>query len=418
MKAKLMRVGLFVASIESGAEAENRASDKSISIKLPEPQFAKKLSEAAGRLGMDLFVFSPAEYEERTEELSGYRFREGEWAKERCPLPDIIYDRCFFRNAEERTACRAVLAAIRERHPAPVPSLNGSLPGKWEVYNALRQDLSLAPLLPPTVWLDRPETLLQLLRSHNDEIFMKPSAGMQGKGAMHLKHSPVTGQWSAAGRTRSNLPFRRRFEDYPAMVQWIGRFMHQASYIAQPYLHLLDPDGNPFDLRVLVQKTGKGRWAVTGSAIRTGSSGSVTSNLHGGGTANPSFEYFSRLFGAAKAEQMLNKIQQAALRAAERLENGCGRLAELGIDFGIEPNGRIWLLEANARPGRSSFQQLGDRKTELLSVERPLRYARLLLQRLNNPSLITNDSATGRNPWLSTRPDRRIRSDNVQEVHP
>ncbi|SFE22468.1 YheC/D like ATP-grasp [Paenibacillus catalpae] len=413
MKATLARVGLLVASIDVETTPESHASDKGCSIKLPEPVFARMLSEAAGRLNLDLFVFSPAGYEPRTGQLSGYRLRSGGWTEELCPLPDIIYDRCFYRNTEERNACNAVLTAIRERKS--VLTLNGSLPGKWEVYNTLRQDFILAPLLPHTTRLDRPDALLQQLKSHNKELFLKPSAGMQGKGALHLQQSLLTRQWIAAGRTRDNRPFRQRFDHYSGLAEWIGRFIGRASYIAQPYLQLTDPEGNPFDLRVLVQKTGKGRWGITGAVIRTGRSGSVTSNLHGGGTATKASEYLTRLFGAAKAEQIIHRIQQASLHAAERLENNYGRLAELGIDFGIEPDGRIWLLEVNAKPGRSSFQQSDDRSAEQMSVERPLRYARLLSQRFNNP-LITNDSATGR--IQSFFQGRRICSDNVQEVHP
>ncbi|WP_336774348.1 YheC/YheD family endospore coat-associated protein [Paenibacillus sp. MMO-58] len=406
MKAALVRVGLYVASIEAGAGPEN-------GIKLPEPAFAQMLSEAAGPLAIDLYVFSPAEYEEKNGQLNAFRLRHGSWVKEPCPLPDILYDRCFYRTAEERMLCKAVLAAIREQKPVTI--LNGSLPGKWEVYGTLRQDALLALLLPSTTRLERPDTLLRLLTSNNGELFLKPSAGMQGKGAIHLKQSPLTREWVAAGRTGSNLPFRLRFNHYSSLSQWITRFMGNASYIAQPYLQLTDPEGNPFDLRVLAQKNGKGRWGVTGSAVRAGSSGTVTSNLHGGGTASQPSDYLSRLFGEAKAKRMMNKITDASLQAAEKLENNYGRLAELGIDFGIEPDGRIWLLEVNSRPGRSSFRLSGDNQAERMSVELPLRYARLLTQRLNKP-LIINDSATGR--IQDSQADKRIRSDNVQEVHP
>ncbi|NIK69915.1 MULTISPECIES: YheC/YheD family protein [unclassified Paenibacillus] len=413
MRATLVRVGLYVASIEAGAEPENQASGKACGIKLPEPAFAQKLSEAAGRLAIDLYVFSPAEYEEKTGQLTAFRLRDGGWVKEPCPLPDILYDRCFYRTAEERLLCKAVLAAIREQKP--VTTLNGSLPGKWEVYGTLRQDSALAPLLPSTIRLNRPDTLLRLLNSYNGELFLKPSAGMQGKGAVHLKLSPSTREWIAAGRTGSNLLFRHRFAHYSSLSRWIRRFTGKASYIAQPYLRLADPNGNPFDLRVLVQKNGKGRWGVTGAAVRAGSTGSVTSNLHGGGTASQPADYLSLLFGEAKAERMMNEITEASLQAAEKLEHNYGRLAELGIDFGIEPDGRIWLLEVNSRPGRSSFQQSGDDEAARLSVELPLRYARLLAQRLNKP-LIINDSATGQ--IQDCQVGRRIRSDNVQEVHP
>ncbi|GLX69604.1 YheC/YheD family protein [Paenibacillus glycanilyticus] len=403
MMAARVSVGLFVASIEEQGGI----------VKMPEPKFARMLSEAATRLGMDLFVFSPAQYEERSGQLSGFRFRNGSWMKETCQLPDILYDRCFYRNAEEKSRCRALRAVIKERQPA-IP-LNGNLPGKWEVYNALRQDYLLAPLLPQTIRLDRLDRIRQLFKDGSRDIFLKPSAGMQGKGAIHLKQCPLTKEWTAAGRTRSNTPFRHQFGDYATLASWAQRFLAVSSYIAQPYLPLTDTHGHPFDLRVLVQKNGNGRWTITGTAIRTGRSDSITSNLHGGGTATRATEYLVSKYGSAKAEQMMNKIHHASLHASEKLESFYGRLAELGIDFGIEQSGTVWLLEVNSRPGRSSFEQSGDRMAEQLSIEQPLKYARLLAQRIRKP-LITNDSATGR--IYSSRLDKKIRSDNVQEVHP
>ncbi|MGO4107967.1 YheC/YheD family endospore coat-associated protein [Paenibacillus sp. YAF4_2] len=411
MKAALIRVGVFVASIET--VPADKKTEETGRIKLPEPLFYQKLSEAAERLGIDLFVFSPNQYNKHTKQLTGFRFRSGSWAEEQCLLPDILYDRCFYKQAAERAACQAVLAAIREQHP--IRSLSGSLPAKWEVYNALRQFPKLLPLLPQTTKVDQKGSLARLITHHGKDIFLKPSAGMQGRGAMRIRFLPLSQQWEATGRTRKNLPFHRYFEDYSALTQWITTFIGHASYIAQPYLHLIDQSGNPFDLRVLVQKDGHGRWGITGTAVRIGLPDSVTSNLHGGGTASETSKQLSHLFGSAKAQRMINKIQDISIYTAERLENSFGRLAELGLDFGIEPDGRNWLLEVNAKPGRSSFQQFRDHLADQLSVEMPLRYARMLTQRSDKPFVI-NDSATA--PILVYPSDKRIRSDNVQEVHP
>lgn len=61
------------------------------------------------------------------------------------------------------------------------------------------------------------------------------------------------------------------------------------------------------------------------------------------------------------------------------LEESCGRLGELGLDFGIDAGGRIYLLEANSKPGRTVFRLTGDRRAARLAAENPLRYARHLL---------------------------------------
>ena len=54
-------------------------------------------------------------------------------------------------------------------------------------------------------------------------------------------------------------------------------------------------------------------------------------------------------------------------------------LGELGLDFVIDKNGGIRLIEANPRPGRSIFRVLGMNKEAEKSVERPLEYAAYLV---------------------------------------
>lgn len=61
------------------------------------------------------------------------------------------------------------------------------------------------------------------------------------------------------------------------------------------------------------------------------------------------------------------------------LEERYGRLGELGIDYGIDRDGNIWLLEVNSRPGRASFFQIRQPKCAFRAINRPLEYARYLI---------------------------------------
>ncbi|WP_036724954.1 YheC/YheD family protein, partial [Paenibacillus forsythiae] len=117
--------------------------------------------------------------------------------------------------------------------------------------------------------------------------------------------------------------------------------------------------GQPFDVRVLMQKDGNGRWTLGGMAVRLGPRGSLTSNLHGGGTAVHPASFLRKQYGGAAAN-ILAELALASAFLPPLLEAGFGRLGELGLDFGIDPGGRIWLLEANSKPGRSAFALTGD----------------------------------------------------------
>ena len=62
---------------------------------------------------------------------------------------------------------------------------------------------------------------------------------------------------------------------------WVG----QKRFLMQQGIDIELDNGRVHDFRLLIQKTGKGTWEVTGCAGRIGAARSVTSNLHGGGEA-------------------------------------------------------------------------------------------------------------------------------------
>lgn len=411
MMPVLVKLGIYVTSIDwLTVGNEDKGLDRQPSF--PEQSFIKELCEAADFFAIDSFVFSPSEFNPHTGILYGFRYKQNRWVQERCELPDVIYDRCYYTHNDERRACLTALASIAARKP--YVTLNGGLPSKWKVYLALTSYPRIAPLLPATETFIHPEQLRSLLHSYDKGLILKPASGMQGKGVLYIRRYHLTPQWTATGRTRNNRLFEQTFDDFSSLERWIKKFIGSASYIVQPYLELSGTDNKPFDVRALLQKNDKGRWSVTGTAVRVGQQGSLTSNLHGGGSALNTLEFLTRKFGTAYAEKLIDQINELSIHTAEKLENSFGRLAELGFDFGIEPDGRLWLLEVNSKPGRSSFRLLGNREAEQRSIEQPLRYAILLSRRLY-PFLVTNESAIDRRRHHLQ--DMRLRSDNVQEVH-
>lgn len=165
------------------------------------------------------------------------------------------------------------------------------------------------------------------------------------------------------------------------VIPWIEHFTRKRNFLIQPYLHLQSREGYPFDIRVLMQKNESGQWTHTGMAVRRGKKGGITSNLHGGGRAVTVLPFLTKEFGITQAEQTTTELHQLSEVIPEILESHYGRLGELGIDFGMDMNGNIWLLEVNSKPGRTSFRQIDDPDSALLAAENPLRYARYLLLR-------------------------------------
>lgn len=77
-------------------------------------------------------------------------------------------------------------------------------------------------------------------------------------------------------------------------------------------------------------------------------------------------------------KKIMNDIHFISIEATKTLEKSIGQSGEMGIDLGIDEDGKVWFIEANIRPARQVFNLIGETDTRLLSVERPMLYARYL----------------------------------------
>lgn len=380
----------------SGRRARRSGEAAAMPFSMPEDEFCRRLCAAGQSLGMLVFVFFVAQAAAASgASVGGYRLAAGEWREDAFPLPDVVYDRALPKSKEEARLLKETLASLKRRKR--FVQMNGSLPGKLDVYRTLHQEAELRSYLPETQLYEDAAQLRRMFANYPRGLFLKPSAGMHGKGALRLL--PEASGWRIDGRDRRNRPFAARFEQWPEMCEQIARIVSSAPYIVQPCLQLTDEEQRSCDIRALMQKDGFGHWTFTGAAVRLGDSGSVTANLHGGGSAEMAKEALTKRFGAEAALALLARIRVASEQIAFCLERHYGRAAEYGIDFGLEPQGRLWLLEANAKPGRKSFDR--DPSTAETAVRRPLAYALLL--------------ADGQRPVF---PSTRIQRRYIQEVHP
>ncbi|MDH6370593.1 glutathione synthase/RimK-type ligase-like ATP-grasp enzyme [Paenibacillus sp. PastF-3] len=356
---------------------------------IAEPEFCSHLCRAAPRYNLKVLVFHPDGVAADGSSITGYTWKDGSWHHTTSTPPDIIYNRCFYNSPKERKEASSALSFLHRSLP-----WSRGLPDKWGVYEILKRNRRAAILLPETVLYTGTRKLSNMLAEREYGVFLKPKAGSHGKRTLHaiMQNRRSGGGIRVRGRDGTNTPFQYVFSSQDEGLNWIHEFIGTRRYIIQPYLHLTNREGQPFDVRVLMQKNGLGRWDLTGMAVRLGNHGSLTSNLHGGGTAVPPLPFLLAEYGQ-DGKDIMQELATEAAYLPPLLEAACGRLGELGLDFGIDSSGRIHLLEANSKPGRTVFRLTGDRRAAKLAAENPLSYARhLLLTQRRIPSLSTDSS--------------------------
>ncbi|CAG7646638.1 Endospore coat-associated protein YheD [Paenibacillus solanacearum] len=342
--------------------------------------FYRRLCLLGHRFGLNVFVFTSRSIDWQSREVTGYFYEASsrQWVAEPFPLPPVIYDRCFFSSKRQYAEYRAVLSRLKEH--TSVRLLGNGLRSKWAVQQLLQADGRFDRHLPHTEVLRSMRTLTAWLQARSEAV-LKPQGGSQGRGVLLVRRADTgaDGTFEVRGRDARNHCIEHRFTDAGAMLRWLRRFVGQRDYLLQQYLRLQSAGGASYDVRALAQKDGAGRWRLTGMAVRRGQEGSLTSNLSGGGTVEPAADFLAREFGRVRAAELIDRLTQLSADLPEALESRHGRLVELGIDFGVDIDGNIWILELNSKPGRSIFTYLRDDQARLEAAANPLRYARYLL---------------------------------------
>ncbi|MDQ0873824.1 glutathione synthase/RimK-type ligase-like ATP-grasp enzyme [Paenibacillus sp. V4I3] len=333
--------------------------------------------------GLDVFVFSPNRIDWKQNMVRGYSYlsQTQEWVMKLFPLPSLIYDRCFFSSKHSYRQYRYHVGKLRAK--PHIRFLGYGLSGKWEVGQILQKDSALHLYLPETSMLSSGTELRKWLRTRSD-VFLKPQGGSQGRGALHI-HKLSTmddnNSFHIKGRDAHNHPIERDFKDFDSCWVWLRNLIGMRPYLIQEYLTLHSTEGMAYDVRSLVQKNGRGLWESTGMAVRIGKPGSITSNLHGGGTAKEVTSFLTKEFGDSKANELIATLAMLSSRIPPFLEAHHGRLAELGIDLGIDTCGRVWILEVNSKPGRTIFARMRNEKARTKSIANPIHYAGFLLHK-------------------------------------
>ncbi|WP_177167979.1 YheC/YheD family protein [Marininema mesophilum] len=348
-----------------------------------EKSYYRQLTQEGAPLGIQVIVFCPLDVDWQTRSVNGWRYNPdtGRWRTDRYPLPPLIYDRCYYSDSRQYQKYKPQV--VRLANDPTIQFLGRPLGGKLPNHEMLVKNSNLLPYLPQTLRYTSFNDIRTFLQDYNS-VLIKPNGGSHGRGVAAI--FPNGSEYVIRGRSPRNQPFQIRLHKEPSLQDWVNRFTNGVRYVIQPFLQLDTRDKRPFDLRILVQKDEHGKWATTGMAVRTGTVGSLTSNLHGGGKAERAIPFVQEHF-PHQANQILATVHFLSKEVPLQIEREHGRLLELGLDAGIDREGQVWLLETNSKPGRSVFLLTGEKNVRIQSVRRPILYARSLAKGLIGGSI-------------------------------
>lgn len=338
--------------------------------RLEERKYFANLINEARRRGLKAYVFTPEDIKGNL--LLTHHYEQGKWKQRLDSFPDVIYDRCRY----QPTIRFKQLQRFRKKYPKLL-YMNRPIANKWGIYQLLKQQSNIAPHLPATAMLNRTDDIMPFIKQHTS-VYTKPINGTGGRGVLRIERIKA-GKYRIQGRNEQRKILKPRLCSIRTLKSYLSRYVNKGNYMIQQGIDITLMKNRVHDYRVLVQKDSQGEWKLTGGAARIGKAGSVTSNLHGGGSAIAMESLLEKRYGNIKTEKIMQEVEEISISIAYVLEKRYKALCELALDLAIDPQGHIWLLETNPKPSREVFARIGKLSTYQTAIQRPIEYALFLL---------------------------------------
>lgn len=298
-----------------------------------------------------IFAFSPSSVNWIQETVTGVIPKEGGgWIRKTFPLPDVVYNRLSSRTAEKSAGMEGFKDRFIRRG---IPLFNWSFFDKWDVYKMLDGDDAFR-FVPESRINPSADQIKEMLDKHKF-IYLKPTAGSLGIGIFRVTYNPKRGYFVRYRKGGKNVLIR--YGKFDGLMQMLGTGRGRlTNYVAQQGIRLIEIDSCPIDFRFHLTKNGNNNWVVAAIGAKKSGKGSVTTHIRNGGQLMTPEQVLRQIYGT-RAEQILANAKETAIKLAEGIENNYNHLlGELGFDIGIDQSEKIWMFEANAKPGRSIFK--------------------------------------------------------------
>lgn len=298
------------------------------------------------------FMVTPDHINWENRTVKGIFYHKGSWRGLVVPFPQVIYDRVPNRRAEHSPIVKQVKNRLQKEYG--VPWFNPGFFNKWEIVDSIQNHPIAVQYLPKTFDFSH-QSLKRSLEAY-PSVYIKPKNTSHGVGIKYIRK--VDGGIICLENKRAGSVEKK----YDKMMDFLNKEFHDhhpSQYIIQQGITLPESNGHPYDFRVHTNKDGKGQWQISAVAVKVGGADRMTTHVAYGGEVKT----LGEIYGRKKALDILEKLKDAAITLSEIIDQETEDLiGELGLDLVVDHEERVWLFEANAKPGRIIFNKPSIRK--------------------------------------------------------
>jgi len=291
--------------------------------------------------GIELIYLRPNDITATSKFVNGEIFLNNKWHKVEVPLPRFIdISQYCFKKFDKKTYKFLLDNTILSDN-------NQIRLNKMELQLRLQKDKQFKDLIIPSKIAQNYEDVIEFLVNYK-KIILKPLSGQFGSNVFQI--SNIGSKFIVV---YENEEKEISEED---LVKFINDLISKRRYLLQKYIHSKTKQGYPFDCRINVEKNFKGEWETARIFIRIGIGQKVVSNLSQGGGVSQLKPFLKSNFKEYR-EDINKKINEIANTLPYKIEllRKC-TLMTIGIDLGIDLNGKVYLFETNGAPGTKQLR--------------------------------------------------------------
>ncbi len=321
--------------------------------------------KAGQRLGIKLLYMSLTDIHLRRRKATGLSHNGNHYLRITQTVPKVIHNRAFPSGGLERRRLWSL-------NQISYVFNSQNRYSKYRIHRLLQQNSGLNQHLPASRSYSRRD--LRAMMEIYDTLFIKPQRGSIGRGIMRIRRMKGE-RWRWTLRTsRGSQSLSKK-----AIMHKVQQIVGHQPYMIQKGIELASYQGRPYDIRVSVQRGQDGKWQITGMVGKVARKGSHVTNVAKGGTVKSCEQLFRHSRLPVQATQA--RVAGVSLEIANYLGRKLYRLADIGLDVGLNREGEPYFIEMNCRDQRYSFAKAGLMRTFYRTYENPLRYAAYVARR-------------------------------------
>lgn len=288
--------------------------------------------------GIDILYFNAKDVDMENDKINGRMLIDDEWVRVEKDIPKVIDMTAFCVRHKE------VVSYLRERSFL-TDNLKHRL-SKEKLQEVMSEDEELSKYTIPSKRIKEFDDIKKFIDEYG-LVVVKPIYSRQGKGVYVLgkDNGKIT---IGAQREKKIISIGKLEKMYNDEIKGVP-------HIVQKSMTSRNSNGDPFDCRIHLEKNSKGNWRVVNTSVRVGIGQSIISN--GDGSGRVKIKPFLQSNYADKWESIHEELNSFGLTLARKIEKvRKTELMTLGLDVGIDPEGNLFIFEANSAPGVSTIK--------------------------------------------------------------